>query len=118
MIDERDYVRDVVRNEPNMRLWVVNNPGLFQSCRGGIDSYTLMPSASCEPEHGVLARAKREGIEILLEMPHDRRIAEAYSRGALASEVVPEYVDAFLGLYRGIEKRRPGAERVSRSVPG
>jgi len=32
-----------------------------------------------------------QGIEILAEIPDDRRVAEAYSRGDLACEVVPEF---------------------------
>jgi MinD superfamily P-loop ATPase len=33
----------------------------------------------------------REGIEILAEIPDDRRVAEAYSKGLLACEAVPEF---------------------------
>jgi MinD superfamily P-loop ATPase len=34
---------------------------------------------------------RREGVEILAEIPDDRRVAEAYSRGLLACEAVPEF---------------------------
>jgi MinD superfamily P-loop ATPase len=34
---------------------------------------------------------RREGIEILAEIPDDRRVAEAYSKGLLACEEVPEF---------------------------
>ena len=34
---------------------------------------------------------RREGIEILAEIPDDRRVAEAYSDGMLACEAVPEF---------------------------
>lgn len=34
---------------------------------------------------------RRQGVEILAEIPDDRRVAEAYSRGALACETVPEF---------------------------
>jgi MinD superfamily P-loop ATPase len=37
----------------------------------------------------------REGIDVLLEIPDDRRIAEAYSRGELVVEALPEYRGAF-----------------------
>ncbi len=37
-------------------------------------------------------------IQVLLEIPDDRRIAEAYSRGALIVEALPEYRDLFVGL--------------------
>jgi MinD superfamily P-loop ATPase len=34
---------------------------------------------------------RRDGIEILAEIPDDRRVAEAYSRGILAFDAVPEF---------------------------
>jgi len=37
----------------------------------------------------------REGIEIVLEIPDDRRIAEVYSRGEIIVHALPEYRDAF-----------------------
>jgi MinD superfamily P-loop ATPase len=47
--------------------------------------------------------AAREDLPILMEIPFDRRIAEAYSRGAMLVEVMPEWKDRFLALYRAIE---------------
>lgn len=38
------------------------------------------------------------GVPILLEIPDDRRIAEAYSRGRLVFDAVPEYRALFSGL--------------------
>ena len=38
------------------------------------------------------------GIPILLEIPDDRRIAEAYSRGELLVDALPEYRGLFQGL--------------------
>jgi MinD superfamily P-loop ATPase len=52
----------------------------------------------------------REGIEVLLEIPDDRRIAEAYSRGELIVEALPEYgalfseLSARLGMIRPAQK--------------
>jgi len=43
------------------------------------------------------------GIEILSEIPDDRRVAEAYSRGETAFEAVPEYRNTFYGLLEKIE---------------
>jgi len=40
----------------------------------------------------------QEGISILLEIPDDRRIAEAYSRGNLIVEALPEYWGSFENL--------------------
>jgi MinD superfamily P-loop ATPase len=42
---------------------------------------------------------EREYIEILSEIPDDRRIAEAYSRGILAIDALPEYRPLFLDLF-------------------
>jgi MinD superfamily P-loop ATPase len=44
-----------------------------------------------------------EQIPVLLEIPEDRRIAEAYSRGELAVESVPELSEAFERLGARIE---------------
>ena len=41
---------------------------------------------------------EREDIEILLEIPEDRRIAEAYSVGLPLNEAAPEYAEAMRGL--------------------
>ena len=46
--------------------------------------------------------AKEEGIPLLMEIPFDRRIAEAYSRGQLLVEVMPEWKEKFEMLYRRI----------------
>ncbi|HOT97631.1 MAG TPA: ATP-binding protein [bacterium] len=46
----------------------------------------------------------REKIELLLEIPDDRRIAEAYSRGQLAGEAVPEFRPRLLVLKERLEK--------------
>ena len=48
--------------------------------------------------------AAREGLPILMEIPFDRKIAEAYSCGKPIVEVMPEWVDEFRTLYLRIEK--------------
>ena len=45
---------------------------------------------------------RREGLPILAEIPHDRRIAECYSRGALITEALPEYRELFAGLWKQV----------------
>ncbi len=45
---------------------------------------------------------KEENIPVLLEIPDDRRIAEAYSRGELIVDALPEYRELFLDLMRNI----------------
>ncbi len=48
--------------------------------------------------------AKSEGIPVLMEIPFDRRIAEAYSRGEMLVEVMPEWKERFRRLYHGIKE--------------
>lgn len=45
-----------------------------------------------------------ESVEVLAEIPDDRRIAEAYSRGFLAVEALPEYQAKFSKLLQLIRK--------------
>jgi len=45
---------------------------------------------------------RTESIPILLEIPDDRRIAEAYSRGELLVEALPEYVAHFERLREAV----------------
>jgi len=47
----------------------------------------------------------KERIEILAELPDDRRVAEAYSRGELASRALPEFASRFQTMMEQIEGR-------------
>jgi MinD superfamily P-loop ATPase len=46
--------------------------------------------------------ALRESLPILMEIPFDRQIAEAYSRGEMLVDVMPEWKERFLALYEKI----------------
>ncbi|MBT9439244.1 MAG: (4Fe-4S)-binding protein, partial [Desulfobacterales bacterium] len=48
--------------------------------------------------------AKKEGVPVLLEIPFDRNIAEAYSRGDMIVEKLPGFKETFLTLYDNIKK--------------
>jgi MinD superfamily P-loop ATPase len=52
----------------------------------------------------VKAYAEAEALPILMEIPFDRRIAEAYSRGELLVETAPEWKEKFLTLYEKIKE--------------
>lgn len=54
-------------------------------------------------DEGVREYAAEENIPVLLEIPFDRNIAEAYSIGKLIIEVQPEWADKFRDLYNRIE---------------
>jgi len=60
---------------------------------------------------GVKEYCNRENIEIALEIPNDRRIAEAYSRGEMVIHAVPEYKDLFSQCWTRLVK-------LHRSAPG
>jgi len=49
-----------------------------------------------------------ENIEIIFEVPDDRRIAEAYSIGKMIVDVLPDYKKEFVGLYESVSKRVKG----------
>ena len=57
---------------------------------------------------------RRQGIDIWAEIPDDRRVAEAYSRGILACEAAPEFRAAMQDLLARIQD---GHEAMSR-MPG
>jgi MinD superfamily P-loop ATPase len=52
----------------------------------------------------VWSYAREEGVPILMEIPFDRRMAEAYSRGDMIVEAMPEWKEKFFDLYHRIEK--------------
>jgi MinD superfamily P-loop ATPase len=52
----------------------------------------------------VKAYADRENLPVLMEIPYDRRIAEAYSRGEMIVEAMPEWKVKFSELYQKIRR--------------
>jgi len=48
--------------------------------------------------------AQAENLNILMEIPFDRKIAEAYSRGRMIVEELPEWQPKFVALYKQIER--------------
>jgi len=48
--------------------------------------------------------ATSEKLPVLLEIPFDRRIAEAYSRGDMIVDVMPEWKEKFQELYQKIKE--------------
>jgi len=49
--------------------------------------------------------AKERGVEILAEIPDDRRIAELYSRGIIAASELPELRPLFIDLLKTLDER-------------
>ncbi len=46
---------------------------------------------------------REKSLPVLAELPDDRRVAEAYSRGELASRALPAYESHFRELWRGVQ---------------
>lgn len=55
-------------------------------------------------DDGVAEYAGQEGIPVLMEIPFDRKIAEAYSRGTPIVDVMPEWLEKFQTLFHRIER--------------
>jgi len=51
---------------------------------------------------------RTEDIDIIFEVPDDRRIAEAYSIGRIMVDVLPDYRKSFIDLYKDISRRIAG----------
>jgi MinD superfamily P-loop ATPase len=56
----------------------------------------------------VQAYCRTEGIPLLAEIPDDRRVAEAYSRGELAVDALPEYIKIFQRLWEVVKEDENG----------
>jgi len=65
--------------------------------------YGLVINRSDIGDDRVREYAKNEGIPILMEIPFDRKIAEAYSRGDMIIESMPSWKERFKELYNEIE---------------
>ncbi len=57
--------------------------------------------------------AAAENIPVFMEIPFDRKIAYAYSRGIMMVDEMPEWKDRFRELYRDIERRSRREEDLS-----
>ena len=70
--------------------------------------FTVVVNRSEPDEQMTRQYCRGENIDIILEVPDDRRIAEAYSVGEMMIEVLPKYKDIFAGLYETIAKKIEG----------
>lgn len=55
-----------------------------------------------------------ENIDVVLKIPDDRRIAEAYSVGKMIVDVLPEYGKDFSGLYESLSQKLKGQKDEKR----
>ena len=56
-------------------------------------------------DNEVQAYAKRKDVPVLMQIPFDRHIAEAYSKGRMIVEILPDYKKKFLMLFKNIDER-------------
>jgi MinD superfamily P-loop ATPase len=63
-------------------------------------------------DDSVIRYCQKENIEVLLQIPNDRRIAESYSRGIMMIDAIPDYKQKFLNLYADIENLKGSNERA------
>jgi len=54
---------------------------------------------------------RQEQIEVLTEIPDDRQVAEAYSRGEMIVDAIPKYRDLYDDLLNQVETRIPRARQ-------
>jgi MinD superfamily P-loop ATPase len=68
-------------------------------------------------DRGVDGYCAAEDVPILMRIPIDRRIAEAYSEGVPLVAALPEYVEQFRVLYAHIERLVAQSKDVVLSMP-
>jgi len=64
-------------------------------------------------DDGVDQYCREQGIPILLRIPQDRRIAEAYSRGEPLIQALPAYRLRMRAMYAAIQRQMASSEAVS-----
>ncbi len=98
-VKETDFVIMVTEPTPfglhDLKLAVATVKRLKIPCALVINRYDM-------GDDSVESYAKKENIPILMQIPFDRRIAEAYSNGEMVMEVIPEYKKKFHRLYHSI----------------
>lgn len=55
-------------------------------------------------DDAVVRYCSDNNIEVLLQIPNDRKIAQSYSKGIMIVEAMPEYEKSFLELYENISR--------------
>lgn len=68
-------------------------------------SFSVVINRSDLGDRQVQEYCHQENINIVMELPDDRRVAEAYSVGKMIVDVLPEYKDDFAGLYENVSKK-------------
>jgi MinD superfamily P-loop ATPase len=56
-------------------------------------------------DNEVYSYCSDENLDIIMEIPHDRNIAQIYSRGGIIVDEMPEYKNRFIELFNSIKSR-------------
>jgi MinD superfamily P-loop ATPase len=72
--------------------------------------YGLVINRSDVGNDDVRTYAREENLPIMMEIPFERKIAEAYSRGEMIVEAMPEWREKFQELFERIVKQVAGGE--------
>ena len=70
--------------------------------------FAVVINRSDPDEHMTNQYCRDENIDVIFEVPDDRRIAEAYSIGQMIVDVLPDYKQGFVDLYENVSKRLIG----------
>jgi len=71
-------------------------------------AFAVLVNRSDVGDEQVYQYCDQEDIDIVLKIPDDRRIAEAYSVGKMIVGVLPEYRKDFSGLYESVSQKLKG----------
>ena len=71
-------------------------------------AFAVLVNRSDVGDEQVYQYCDQEDIDIVLKIPDDRRIAEAYSVGKMIVGVLPEYRKDFTGLYESVSQKLKG----------
>ncbi|MBN2162942.1 MAG: ATP-binding protein [Pontiellaceae bacterium] len=66
--------------------------------------FGVVVNRSTAEENLISEYCRKENIPLLLQIPEDRRVAQAYSRGRLLTDVMPELRDALRSLPQQLEE--------------
>lgn len=75
--------------------------------------YGIVINRADSPDNEAAAWCRQNGVRVLAELPEDRRVAEAYSRGDLAASAVPGYAARFEQVLAAIADETDKARRAT-----
>lgn len=68
--------------------------------------FGIVVNKAMQEDHSIQTYCQQEGVEVLMEIPYSREIAESYSNGILPVRTNEEWKNKFVQLYEGIKGGR------------